>query len=571
MHIPEKKIEEFTLELINRCLSSKKERMNAGALWKQYYYNGTNQPAQSPYNRCMVHIDRASSYLFSPSDVNFRLHSGIGDSERNVPKDWQEAWFAKKNKTPLKWPNWQEMRHLSAHYLNSEFYRCGVQETISQALDWAMIKNSAFVKILWSNDGFDSYVVQPEQMGVLREDITGLHRQEAFVHTTFITFSQFLQKIKNHPEEEKMIEKVRRRASKSRAGEQFENQFLHSMIIGGLATQANPSGNIKGSAQIFGGPTPILSPYVQNNLLVCHEVWVKDDDKEDWTTIQLIEPDIIIEGKLRHRNLTGIKGETGFKQICVNPTDGYFFGISELLPLRPLQDMINTRVSQINRVLRRRSRPSKAISGFSGDAAQAKKALDSADGLLIEGQGQALKIDNMSPDAPSDMFESLRETINMFDEVAGFTPVMRGEGESGVRSAAHGETLVRTSSPRMRDKALIVERQCGDIGDFCFKLLQAKETKTFTTFEGEEFLLSQLPDDTKVMVDSHSSSPAFSEDIRGMAYNLAKLGAISHADLIEMVHPPGESELAQKARDRDRQQAELLQQHPELLLKGKKK
>lgn len=576
MKIPEKKLEDWTNEIINQCLTSRKSRANDAALWRQYYYNGTSQNAQAPYNLCYPHIDRTSSYLFSPSDVNFRLHSGIGEAERNVPKDWQETWLEKlklmkEKPEPLKWPDWKEMRKIAAHHLNTEFFNANINFSFSQCLDLALIENTAFLKVLWESNGLAAYVCPQGSMGVYREDITGLHRQEAFTHTTAITFSQFLQRIKNHPNEQKMIERVKRNAQKSRDGEKFENDFIHSIVIGGIATAANPSGNIKGTANIFGAPYPKLAPQIMDNLLICHEVWIQDDDREDYTTIQLIEPDIIIEGKLRHRNICGIKGDTPFRQIFANPTPNYFWCISELMTLRPLQDMVNTRIAQINRTLKRRARPAHAISGFSGDVDQAKIAINTPDGLITEAQGQSMKVEKLQPENPTDMYENLKSTVEMFDNVAGFTPLMQGRGESGVRSQVQADAGMRSGSPRMRDRALMVERQCGDVGELCFKYLQAKDATEFTIKSGESFLLAQLPGDTKVMVDSHSSSPAFSEDVRQTAFALKKVGAIDDVSLLEMLNPPGVDELIQRAQEKQESEARLIAQHPELLTKGKHK
>lgn len=575
MIIPQKKIEDFSLGLIERCKASKKERMNRGAVWKQYYFNGTNSGKQAVYNLMYPHIDRMSSYLFSPSDVNFRIHFSSGEYSRNVPNDWKEIFaqrFALKKEKPkeLKWNDWQEMGKIGAHYLNYEFGRCGVDAAMSSAVDWSLVKGCSFVKTLWGHDGFEPYVIQPEAMGVYREDINGLDRQECFTHTSYITMGQFLQRIKGHPQEQEIIDKVKKQGRSSKPEEQIENDFYHQIIIGGLSTPTSPSSNIKASAQIFGMPTPKLDPKVVQDLLVCHELWVQDDDKEDWTTIQLIEPDIIIEGKLRRRNLTGIKGETYFTQVTANPISGYFWGMSEFSPLSPLQDEVNKRVTEINRILRKRARPAWAITGYSGDSDQAKKTMDTADGVLTEA-GPGAKFDKLQPDSPSDAYENLKATVDMFDTVAGFQPIMRGQGEGGVRSGVHAETLVRTASPRMRDRALMIEKQCSDIGDFCFKLLQAKEPRAFVTKDGDEFILSQLPDDIRVHVDSHSASPAFSEDNRQLAFQLMKAGAIDAESLISMVHPPGEDQLIQRARMKAESEAKLLQDHPELLTKGKRK
>jgi hypothetical protein len=462
------------------------------------------------------------------------------------------------------------MGRIGAHYLNYEFHRRNVNSAFAQGLDWALIKGCTFLNVLWQKDGFEPYVMQPEMVGVLREDVNGLHRQEAFVTTSYISMDQFKQYAKGRPDEEKLLKKVRSRAKNERIEDKFNNDFYHQIIIGGIASQGQPLSG-KASAQIFGMPVPKLAPKVMQNLLVCHTLWVQDDDREDWTTIQMIEPDIIIEGKIKRRNLSGVKGETGIVQICPNQVDGYFWGISEFDPLRPLQDQVNLRVADINRILKKRARPSAIGMGLQGDSDQIKKALDSPDGIFVDSGPSGGKYQPVLPDAPTDAFESLKNTVDMFYEVAGSSPIMRGQGESGVRSGVHAETLVRTASPRLRDRALTVERQCGDIGDFCFKLLQAKEPRAFCTEAGDEFLLSQLPDDAKVTVDSHTSSPAFSEDNKQMALALKKVGAIDDESLIEMLQPPNMDELIHKARERAQAQAQLIQAHPEILTHGKKK
>jgi hypothetical protein len=491
-----------------------------------------------------------------------------------VPKDWQETWMQrlqlfKKKPVPLEWNDYHEMSKIASHVLNYEFHRCNINQTVSQGIDWALVKGCTLVNILWERTGLSPYLWQPEMCGVLREDVNDLQRQEAFVTTSYISFDQFLQRIKDHPEEEKMIKKVKQMARREQPGEQMNNDFYHQIIIGGINTPQQTN-NQKASAQIFGMPVPKLDPKVMSNLLVCHTLWVQDDDREDWTTIQMIEPGIVIEGKLQRRNLSGVKGETGFMKICPNEVDGYFWGNSEFTVLKPLQDMVNVRVGDINRILKRRAQPSKVALGMQGDADQIRNAINQPDGLFVD-SGPGGRIETIQPDSPTDAFDSLKSTVGMFYEVAGTAPIMRGQGESGVRSGVHAETLVKTGSPRLRDRALAVERQCSDVGDFCLKMLQSKEARAFVTSKGDEFLLSQLPEDVKVTVDSHTSSPAFSDDNRQLAFMLAKAQAIDAESLIEMTHPPMQDELIHRAREKKEMEAKLVQDHPELLSKGKKR
>ena len=117
---------------------------------------------------------------------------------------------------------------------------------------------------------------------------------------------------------------------------------------------------------------------------------------------------------------------------------------------------------------------------------------------------------------------------------------------------------------------MLVENQCATDGDMTLKMLQAKVAKLFKTSSGQEFMLSQLPDDATVMVDSHSSSPAFSGDQTQIAFNLKRFGAIDNEDLLDMVPGlPKAQELKIKAKKRAEQEAKFLEQHPELLTKGK--
>jgi len=114
-----------------------------------------------------------------------------------------------------------------------------------------------------------------------------------------------------------------------------------------------------------------------------------------------------------------------------------------------------------------------------------------------------------------------------------------------------------------------VERQCAEWGEFNFRMLQAKDAEVQALDKkGGSFVLSQLPDDAKVVVDSHTSSPVYQEDAERKAFLLQKAGAIDAADLIMLTHPPHEDILRSRAKEREEAQQKLIQQHPELLTKG---
>ena len=148
---------------------------------------------------------------------------------------------------------------------------------------------------------------------------------------------------------------------------------------------------------------------------------------------------------------------------------------------------------------------------------------------------------------------------------------LRTQAETGL-TMQQAATLARNSSPRMRDRALLVERQCAELGDFALKMLQAKDAEVFKASK-LEFMLNQLPDDAKVTVDSHTSSPVYQEDSERKAFALHKAGAIDAEDLIMLTHPMHEDTLRARAKQRAEAQAALVKAHPELAFgkgKGKK-
>jgi hypothetical protein len=290
----------------------------------------------------------------------------------------------------------------------------------------------------------------------------------------------------------------------------------------------------------------------------------------------------VIEGELRRRNLCGIQGEQPFRQICPNPVEGYFWGRPELQPLRSLQDMLNRRLQEYDRISRLRSNPPRAFYGTTGLTDNEKLAIAQPGGYFTP-QGPNAKSESMAPEMPPEMQQQINQIIGWFDLVGGFENITKGQGESGVRSGSHADTLVRMASARLRDRSLLIERQVADVADMCFKFLQNKNANQFQTKEGLTFLLDQLPEDSRIHVDSHSSSPAFAQEAKQTALELLKVGAITPKDFIMLTHPPMEDMLVEAAEEREKAAAkekqEIFQeakQDPSLMQKlvgalGKKK
>jgi hypothetical protein len=558
LKLPKRHLEEWAMEVIEECCQSRETRRDLIKMWKSYYYTGTSEGTVATYNRCYPHIERLGAYLYSPTDVRFDIEFDESEDEES-----------------------HAMGHAAARRLNRDFHRRNLDLTFSSAVNNGLVEGCTLLKTVWGHDGLEGWNVKPTFFGVLREDIDDLDRQEAFVHTTYLTPSSFERTIVDHPEHDAIMEQVEQASMSQRESDELEDDYFHQIIVGGTQPVSTTTSSGSGMVGITGVPTPMLDRKVAARLIRIDELWVQDQERQDYTTIRLVRPNILIEGKYKRRNLCGLtdnlgkdaemKGYQPFIKVCPNEVEGYFWGQSEIANIYKLQDSLNDQMRTIRRLTTLRGDPPRSATGFSGMTPEKYKAFKRPGGFVSE-ENPTAKLTEHIPELPPELFSYLDKTIQMFDDVAGFTAVMQGQGDTGVRSQQQAAMLARNSSPRMRDRSLLVERQCTELGDFALKLLQAKEAEVMTADKKTQFVLSQLPDDARVMVDSHTSSPAYQEDSEKRAFALHRAGAIDAEDLIMLTHPPHEDTLKSRAKARAEAQAKLVKEHPELAFgKGKKK
>jgi len=94
------------------------------------------------------------------------------------------------------------------------------------------------------------------------------------------------------------------------------------------------------------------------------------------------------------------------------------------------------------------------------------------------------------------------------------------------------------------------------------KLKQAYDPTHYTDEYGNKFIAEQFTKDYTVKVDAHSNSPIFTEDLRQMAFNLLKVGAIDNESLLDLLEPPMKQLLKDKLRKREATKAQQPQQQP---------
>jgi hypothetical protein len=549
--IPTRRVGPWAKEVIQECAVSRQDRILQAETMRNFYFTGTADGTAGIDNEIFPEIDQLSSSLFSPVDPRFAIGFDRNETAEN-----------------------RALGDSAAAYLSRCFRRRGVDDIFAEAVNWGLVESAAFVKLLWGRHGFDPYLVSQAFMGVFNEGSTDLDHQDAFVHTTFVTPAAFERAIKGHPEEASIIRQVRRSAAAVDPDEASAHSGLRRLLIGGTIPvnltppqQSQPAGWV----QWIRGPTAVLSPQTLASLIQIDELWVIDNEREDYTTFQLAG-DIVIEGKLQRRNLCGVKGSHPFTPVIPNPVPTCFWGRSEVANLMMPQEAISAQVNGINRVMRMQEDPPLSFQGVSGDIGEKRSALMKPGGRISELNPQ-FKIENHAPklvEGAAQWAESLRE---IFHRTGGFeAPISRGQSDQGMRSAVQADTMVRMASPRIRDRAIGIERTYIALGDFGFQLLRAKVPDRFeVTVKGQpqpvSFTLDQVPDDYDLSVDSHSSSPAFANDARNLALQLARLKAIDDVDTIRLTHPPQEDTLVANAEERKRQQAAFMAQHPELLQK----
>lgn len=551
MKIPdnERSLLDFAREQIEVCAYSQPSRAREAAKHLSYYERGTVGNQNSLYNRTGVHIDRTGSYLYSPNEARYSI--GFDATEG-------EPWLARAR--------------AASKYLSREYRRADADMVFSQGVHVGLLDGCSIMKHNWMEShslypGFDPHLVHPEFFGVEREDLQRLEDQQAVLETSYLTKDGLRQIIEGRQDESEITAALKKIGSDITDAPQRTN-WLHQMVLGGIQpVKTGTAGGARGQVSVSPSSMSEFSPEMMKNLLRMDELWVVDDERDDWTTIQVIEGMILLEGKYQHRNLTGVRGLLPFSKICADPVPGYFWGRSEVSRIIDLQDFLNERLRDIRKHMKLQLRPSKAMIGFSGINSQKMRAAMTPEGFLAE-QNPNAKIQDLIGPLPAEAFAEVRAISEMFDEIAGFKPILQGEGEPGVRAGNHAKTLMRTASPKLRERALRIERDAETSAHITFQLMQAKDARVFMSDKNEQFYLKQMPEDYYVEIDSHSSSTAFVDDARELAFALAKHGAVDEEGLLLLTHPPMEDQLIASARERKAAKQKLIQEHPELLTSG---
>lgn len=597
MRIPSSRIGLFAADIFAQCNASRSSRIQRGAIFRSLYLLGTEDGTPCTYNETFAFLENLSSFLYSPVELRFIIDC-----------------YGKSN--PLERA---KMKAASSEF-HKQFRRSNTDTLLDDATTWALVKGKTFVKNSWTSEGFKDILVQPEMMGVLEENLRSLDDQDAFCHTTYMTPDRLYRMLKTNPSRDELMRKAMKYSVQGKGNDDPEREStLRQIVVGGLypyQPSGQSSGNARGNVDWLSAPSPSFAAEVIANLIPVHELWVWDDERDnekegidgEYTTIQFVGEDLVISGELTHRNLFAdqfdptnrekklaptsqnpLAGHHPFSEICPNQLDGYFWGRSECCNVALLQKSINARVDGINNMLRRQEDPPKFFSGTTGIKQAAYSIMKKAGGYFADSNPNS-KVQDLYPQLPEHIFESLHEFQQMYDRMAGFTATMSGRGDSGVRSKEHAQALTSNASPRFKDRALTLERQIEAMGSLKLDMLKAHVPDTIVAwvskkdagFEGEippenileqppiqgmvpiEFTFYDLPDSSKVTVDSHSSSPAFAHEMKQDLFDLIKIGAIDGKQVLEHIGVPGADAMIEELERKQAAAAAFAAAHPEL-------
>ena len=525
--------EDFYLDIINKCMVSKEERRGDYTTLRAYYLFGAGpESAPAYFNKIHPHLDQLTSFLYSAETTRFSIALGA-----SVPT-------AEHKKTPS-----------LTQALNDEWLNSNADQVFSTALTWALVYNTSFVKLVYNN-GIHPYMIEPSAIGVLREDTPYTDRQEAIVQTYYITKSELYARLYSHPKRDSIVSRL---ATGTKVSESDIPEAVNRIVM----SQTNPTiyGNV--NMDLYG-----MNRYkarVAEDTVEMTELWVWNDDTEDYQVVTMAAPNIIVYD--RPGTSLFLKGECPFVQICPNPLYDYFWGASEVQQLLLLQELRNTRMTEILDLLSKQVNPPTSLTGFTGILDEKNFALNRAGGLLASDMPNA-KAERLAPSMPPDLFEVIHEIDAMFSEVSGISNVLSGRGESGVRSQGHASQLARLGSSRAKKRALIVEDSLEKVATLYLKLMQSYDNTHFRDTEDVPFIAEQFTKDFVVKVDAHSNSPIFTEDLKTLAFNLFKAQAIDKESLLDLLEPPMKQLLKDKLKRKEKEGGDQKQAPP--APKGKK-
>lgn len=546
----------FANEHIEMCRISVGMRASYCRLMNAIAETGRYDGTKSLINMLTTHLNRTSSHLFSPVELKFSV-----DFERTYPK------------------NYLQRAAVVAKILTRSWERSNIDHVFALGVFQALKYGACLLKQWVQTEGpnqtphYYKKLVMPWQFGVYNEAENEIDRQPAMVETTTMTLPEVWRRVYHLPNAKKLFDRIRSHAMRGQAMSDPQSYF--HQVLSTSQLQTGVSGATRplpgGIVQLNNDPNyAIMGPQVGAEVVNVHELWIQDDD--DYTTIIMVEPDIIIAPFGKKMNLTGVDLLQPYTLIQPNEVANWFWGRSELVDLIEPQGLLSSWCDDAKRLF---GLQVDRILGFIGDNGIDDEKYGQFRGAGFMNLQPGSDIKDLTPKIFPEMLPMIKFVIEQINWLSGFPNIMQGQGEPGVRAGSHADTLMKTASPYLRDRALLVERQVATAADKTLALKEAKDGSnywvdgsTIETMDKTQFKLTDLPDDWRVSVDSHSSSPIFSDENTQLIMAGAKMGAVTTEYVVDNLPFPNKEEAkAQKKEQDEQKQAQmqkLIAENPDL-------
>jgi hypothetical protein len=537
--------------MIETCRVSQSTRGAYYRLLNQIAETGRADGTKALINTMNYHLERTQSHLFSPIELKFAC-----DFDNEYTPD-----VVKRGQVVAK--------HLTRHW-----ERSGCGTLFGQGVKEALKYGASILKQWPKSEGsegkerisYEKQLVQPWNFGVYKESEADIDNQEALCETSYLTGPEVWQRIYRFPKARELYDRIMVHAQMGQSAGSGPDSFFHqvlstSQLNTGVqqATRPLPGGIV----QLGNDPNyPTISPVDGAPTVKFHELWIKDED--DYATIQIVEPDVLVT-RFKLSNLLGIERMQPYRLIQPNPMPGWFWGRSELIDLIEPQAFLASLCDDLKRLI---GLQIDKILGFTGEntITDENYAQGRLAGFWNLGQGGDVK--DLTPKFPGELMPIIKYVQEQINTLGSFPEIMQGKGEAGVRAGAHAETLMKTASPTLRDRALLTEQQLASCADLTMTMMEAKEDRKYWTdpakMEETGFMITDIPDDWRISVDSHSSSPIFADESTQLLFALRKAGDVDGEFIIDHTAVPdketAKASLKQRKAAGEKMQAELLKQ-----------
>lgn len=520
----ERDIVAFANEMIEICRISQGVRAAYYRLLNTIAETGTADGTKALINTMNYHLERTAAHLYSPIELKFSLDFD-NDYEPHIIKRGQIA-----------------AKHLTRQWEKTStdtMFGQGVFESLKYGLVAMKQWPKAEGPLDKERIVYEKKLVMPWNLGFYKESETDIDNQEVICETSQLTGPEVWQRIHRFPNAKELYARVMTHSSKGQGGSGPDGFFHQVLSTSQLQTgvQASTRPLPGGVVQLGNDPNyPMMGPTDGAPTVEFHELWIKG--AEDYVTIQMVNPDILVT-RFKTSNLLGIERTQPYRLIQPNPMTNYIWGRSELIDLIEPQAFLAMLCSDMKRLI---GLQIDKILGFKGDNTITDEAYGQfrLSGYLNLGQGGG--VEDLTPKFPSELLPIIKYIQEQINTLGSFPEIMQGKGEAGVRAGAHAETLMKTASPTLRDRSLLIERQCAVCADLTQTMMEAKEDRKFWTDpekkEDTSFALMDLPEDWRVTVDSHSSSPIFADEATQLLFQLRKVGDVDGEFIIDHTAVP---------------------------------